>query len=103
MKKFNEVLEEIKATHEAIRAAEARENELVESYIKICDLRERHEARKAAESDMMKMSEEKNDLQITIKILKNNAKISLFYDAVPAEVVLYAFKGWNKAAQYEVV
>ena len=51
----------------------------------------------------MKMSEEKNDLQITIKILKNNAKIALFYDAVPAEVVLYAFKGWNKAAQYEVV
>ena len=48
MKKFIDILEEIEQTRKAITAAEARENELVESYMKICDLRERHEARKAA-------------------------------------------------------
>ena len=53
MKKFIDILEEIKQTRKAITAAEARENELVESYMKFCDLRERHEARKAAENDMM--------------------------------------------------
>ena len=56
MKKFIEILEEIKQTSEAIRAVEARENELTESYVKIGDLRERHEARKAVENDMVKLS-----------------------------------------------
>lgn len=90
MKKFIDILEEIKQTHRAIKAAEARENELVESYMKICDLRERHEARKAAENDMMKASEEKKNLQITIKILKNNAKIALFNEVLPVALEVLA-------------
>ena len=90
MKKYVEILEEIKLTRKAITAAEARENELVESYLKICDLRERHEARKAAENDMMKSSEEKKKLQITIKILKNNAKIALFNDVLPEALEVLA-------------
>lgn len=90
MKKYIDILEEIKQTYGAIKTAEARENELVESYMKICDLRERHEARKAAESDMMKASEEKKDLQITIKILKNNAKIALFNEVLPVALEILA-------------
>lgn len=90
MKKFIDILEEIKQTRKAITAAEARENELVESYMKICDLRERHEARKAAENDMMKASEEKKNLQITIKILKNNAKIALFNEVLPVALEVLA-------------
>ena len=84
MKNFIEILEEIKQTSEAIRAAEARENELTESYVKIGDLRERHEARKAAENDLIKASEEKKNLQITLKILKSNARIALFNEVMPA-------------------
>lgn len=90
MKKFVEILEEIKQTRKAITAAEARENDLVESYMKICDLRERHEARKAAENDMMKASEEKKNLQITIKIFKNNAKIALFNEVLPVALEVLA-------------
>ena len=90
MKKFIDILEEIKQTRKAITAAEARKNELVESYMKICDLRERHEARKAAENDMMKASEEKINLQITIKILKNNAKIALFNEVLPVALEVLA-------------
>ncbi len=90
MKKYIDILEEIKQTYGAIKAAEARESELVESYMKICDLRERHEARKAAENDMIKASAEKKDLQITIKILKNNAKIALFNEVLPVALEILA-------------
>ena len=94
MKKFIEILEEIKQTSGAIKAAEARENELINSYMEIGDLRERHEARKAVENDMIKVSEEKKDLQITIKILKNNAKIALFNEVLPVALeVLKKYSG----------
>ncbi len=92
MKKYIEILEEIKKTGEAIRAAEVRENELVESYMKVCDLR-RHEARKAVESEMNENSEYKKDLEITRKILKNNAKIALFNEVLP--VALGILKKYN--------
>ena len=94
MKEFIDILEEIKQTCGAIKAAEARENELVESYMKICDLRERHESKKAAEKDMIKASAEKKDLQITIKILENNAKIALFNEVLPAALeILKKYSG----------
>lgn len=83
MKKFVEILDDIKQTSEAIKAAEARENELVESYMTVCDLRERHEARKAVENEMLKNNERKKDLELTRKILKNNAKIALFNEVLP--------------------
>ncbi len=56
MKKYIYILEEIKQTYKAIKAAEA---------------------------DMLKAAAEKQDLQITIKILKNNAKIALFNEVIP--------------------
>lgn len=90
MEKYVEILEEIELTRKAITAAEARENELVESYMKICDLRDRHDARKAAENDMLKVSEEKKNLQITIKILKNNAKIARFNEVMPVALEVLA-------------
>ena len=105
MKKFIDILEEIKQTRKAITAAEARENELVESYMKICDLRERYEARKAAENDMMKASEEKKNLQITIKILNNNAKIALFNEVIPVALEVlkkYAGKPYGEKTKEKI-
>ena len=94
MKKFIDILEEIKQTRKAITAAEARENEIVESYMKICDLRERHEARKAVENDLIKASAEKKNLQITLKILKSNARIALFNEVMPVALdVLAKYSG----------
>ena len=63
MKKFIDILEEIKQTSGAIAAVE---------------------------NDMMKASEEKKDLQITIKILKNNAKIALFNEVIPVALEVLA-------------
>lgn len=83
MKKFIDILEEIKQTRTAITAAEAHEKELAASYMKLSDSRERHEARNATEKDMIKAATEKKDSQITLKILKNNARIALFNEVLP--------------------
>lgn len=105
MKKFIDILEEIEQTRKAITAAEAREKALIESYMTFCDLRERHEARKTAENDMMKASAEKKDLQITIKILKNNAKIALFNEVLPVALEVltkYSGKPYGKKTKQKI-
>lgn len=99
MKKFAELLDDIKQTSEVIKAAEARENEIVESYMNVCDLRERHEARKAVENEMLENSERKKDLELTRKILKNNAKIALFNEVLPVALEIlkkYSGKPYGK-------
>ena len=94
MKKFIDILKEIEQTSGAIKAAESKENELIENCMNIYDVKERHEARKAAENDMMKASVEKKDLQITLKILKNNARIALFNEVLPVALeVLKKYSG----------
>ena len=105
MKKFIDILEEIKQTSEAIRAAEARENELVESYMKVCDSKDRHDAKKVVENDMLKVSEEKKDLKITLKILKSNARIALFNDVLPVALEIlkkYAGKPYGEKTKQKI-
>ena len=105
MKKYVDILEDIKQTQEAIKEVKVRENELVESYMKLGDLRERHEARKAVENDMIKVSEEKKNLQITIKILKSNAKIALFNEVLPVALNIlskYAGKPYGEKTKEKI-
>jgi hypothetical protein len=83
MKKYVEILAEIRETKEAIRIAETKEKELVESYTKVCDLRERHTARKAVENEITANAQHEKDLKITMKILQNNAKVALFNEVLP--------------------
>lgn len=93
MKKYIEIIEEIKRTGDAIQAAEIRKNELVESYMKICDIRKRYEAKKAIESEVNENTKHKTDLRITMKILKNNAKVALFNEVLP--LALEVLKKYN--------
>lgn len=94
MKKFVEILDDIKQTSEAIQVLKARENKLVESYTAICDLRERHEARKTVENEILENSEREKDLELTRKILKNNAKIALFNEVLPVALeILKKYSG----------
>lgn len=90
MKKFIEILEEIKQTREAIKAAEANEKKLIDSYIKIEDIKSRIAKKRAIEDDMIVNSENIENLKITIKILKNNARIALFYDVLPVALEILA-------------
>ena len=105
MKKFIDILKEIEQTSGAIKAAESKENELIENCMKIDNLKERHEAKKNAENDMIKASEEKKDLQITLKILKSNAKIALFNEVIPVALEVlkkYAGKPYGEKTKEKI-
>ena len=94
MEKFVNILAEIDKTREAIKTAKAKEDELVAHYTSMSDLKERCEAKKATENDMIKISEKKQDLQITLKILQNNAKIALFNEVMPVALeILSKYNG----------
>ena len=105
MKKFIDILKEIEQTSGAIKAAESKENELIENCMKIDNLKERYEAKKNAENDMIKASEEKKDLQITLKILKSNAKIALFNEVIPVALEVlkkYAGKPYGEKTKEKI-
>ena len=94
MEKFVNILAEIDKTREAIRTATTKENELKDHYMSISNLKERCEAKKATDNDIIKISEKKQDLQITLKILQNNAKIALFNEVMPVALeVLSKYNG----------
>ena len=94
MEKFANILTEIDKTREAIKNTKAKEDELVDHYVSMSDLKERCEAKKATENDMIKISEKKQDLQITLKILQNNAKIALFNEVMPVALeILSKYNG----------
>ena len=105
MKKFIDILKEIEQTSGAIKAAESKENELIENCMKIDNLKERYEAKKNAENDMIKASEEKKDLQITLKILKSNARIALFNEVIPVALEVlkkYAGKPYGEKTKEKI-
>ena len=90
MKKFVEILDDIKQTNEAIRVAKANEKKLINSYIKLEDIKDRVTKKKEVETDIAANSENIKNLDLTIKILKNNAKIALFYDVLPVALEILA-------------
>ena len=95
MTKFIDILEEIEQTNRAIKEVEAREDELVKNYMK----------REVAENDMIKASEEKKDLQITLKILKSNARIALFNEVIPVALEVlkkYAGKPYGEKTKEKI-
>lgn len=90
MEKFNNILKEIGKTHQEIKEADKKEKALQSTYLNIINLKERHEKRKAVENDLVRLEEKKKDLQITIEILKSNAKISLFNEVMPTALEVLA-------------
>lgn len=90
MKKFVEILEEIKQANKALQAAEANEKQLVDSFVKLEDIKNRIAKKKAVENEMNENSENIKNLKITIKILKNNARVALFYDVLPVALEILA-------------
>lgn len=101
MRKFNEVLDQIHNTYDLLKKAEEKEKELRNKSfdILIKDIpeekkREAKEKKQKLDLEAIKASEKKRDLQITLKILKNNAKIALFNEAMPEVLeVLKKYEG----------
>lgn len=84
MKKFNEIIREVKQTKQKINEVEEKTNEIRKTYLNIMNIKERYEKMKTVENDILKLEEKKKDLQIAIKILNSNAKIALFNETMPA-------------------
>ena len=94
MEKFVNILAEIDKTREAIKTATTRENELKDHYMSISNLKERCEAKKVTDNDIIKITVRKQDLQIALKILQNNAKIALFNEVIPVALeILSKYNG----------
>lgn len=83
MKKFNAIIKEVKQTQQKINELEEKTKQLINTYKNIMDIKERNEKMKTVENELLRLEEKKKDLQITIKILNSNAKISLFNEVMP--------------------
>lgn len=83
MKKFSDIIKEVNQTQKKINEVEKNTKEIRKTYLNITDIKKRHEKMKTVENDIVKLEEKKEDLQITIKILKSNAKIALFKETLP--------------------
>lgn len=94
MKKFADIIREVKQTQQKINEVEEKTKEIRKTYLNIMDIKKRHEKMKTVENDIVRLEEKKEDLQITIKILNNNAKIALFNETLPTVLeVLSKYKG----------
>lgn len=94
MKKFIEILEEIKQTREAVKAAEAKEKAFIDSYMELDNIKSRVEKKRAVETEITENGETIKNCKIAIKILKNNAKIALFNEVLPVALeVLKKYSG----------
>lgn len=83
MKKFNAIIIEVKQTQQKINELEEKTKQIRNTYKNIIDIKKRHEKMKTVENELMTLEEKKKDLQITIKILNSNAKISLYNEVMP--------------------
>lgn len=83
MKKFADIIREVKKTQQKINELEEKTKQIRKTYLNIMDIKERHEKMKTVENELISLEEKKKDLQITIKILNSNAKIALFNEVMP--------------------
>ena len=90
MKKFNEIIREVKQTQQKINELEEKTKQIRNTYKNIIDIKERHEKIKTVENELIILEEKKKDLQITIKILNSNAKIALFNETLPTVLEVLA-------------
>lgn len=103
MKKFSEILNEIKTTRAAIEKATDTERELTNAlYMDAATFRRLREAndpaelerRRATEKQLTENADRLRDLKLTLHLLKHNAKIALYTEAVPVALdVLKKYAG----------
>ena len=105
MKKFIEILEEIKQTSGAIEAAEVKEKALIDSYMELDNIKSRIEKKRAVEAELTENGEIIKNCKITIKILKSNASIALFNEVLPVALEIlkkYAGKPYGEKTKQKI-
>jgi hypothetical protein len=76
-----------------LKAAEQKEEAITNKIYNSNDFLKRAEIRKEHEKEIVKTSEKINDLKITIKLLKNNARVALFNDI--KTIIAESFNNYN--------
>lgn len=84
MKTYNEILKDIEKTQKAYKAAQEKEQNIIDLMYNARDLKSKIEIKKEHHEELKKIEQKKIDLNITIKMLRNNAKRALFVETVPA-------------------
>jgi hypothetical protein len=83
MKTYNEILKDIEKAKKALKAQEAKQNALIDEIYNGNDLKSKMEKRKENDATIIKAEQKILDLKITIKLLKNNARVALFNELKP--------------------
>lgn len=105
MKKFNNILQEIKQTNERIQAAEAKEKQLIDSYIKLEDMKSKIAGKKAVDAELVENAEHIKNLKITVKLLKHNATVALYNEVLPVAVEVlnkYKSKPYGEKTRHKI-
>lgn len=83
MKKYEEILTEINTRYKEIVSTVETNKELRNKYSYIEDWKERYEKEKPLLLEIEQNKEKIHDLKLEMQILRNNAKIALFYEVMP--------------------
>jgi hypothetical protein len=83
MKKYNEILKDIEKAKKALKAAEVKQDALINEIYSAGDLKSKAAARKENTAAIIKADQKILDLKLTIKLLKNNARVALFNELKP--------------------
>ena len=83
MKTYNEILKEIEKASRELNTIEEKKKTISEKIYNAPDFLTRKEIRKDHFSELAKLEEKTTDKKITIKLLKNNARVALFNEITP--------------------
>lgn len=83
MKTYNEILKDIKKTYTDLKATEGKQNALIDKIYSAPDLKTKAATRQENDAAIIKAEKKILDLKITIKLLKNNARVALFNELKP--------------------
>ncbi len=86
MKTYNEILKEIENAGKELKKAEETESKLIAEITTAESWERKKEIKKSLSDKITKAATKKEDLNITIKMLKNNARVALFHEVMPAIV-----------------
>lgn len=94
MKHYSEITQEIKDTYAAKRKAEEHAKAVESRWMAEYDRKKRWEVRKELTEEYAAAQEAVKDLELTMRFLKNNARIALFHDVMPEFLkILEKYKG----------
>lgn len=89
MKTYNEILKEIEKARKALKAMEEKQDALINEVYNAADLRAKAALRKENNNAIIKADQKIIDLKLTIKLLKNNARVALFNELKPVIAELF--------------